>query len=309
MNIAASCLNPKSPLLLLLFDLVLSIAPHPRGTENRVNDPVCTLILYTAHTSVHMMRIIPNNLRATTLNPSYLPWKLARATHRDLQETRTALAGATILLYPSAHCVDVVTLVRARDALNIVAPPPCRHIRGHPALLVRTPDIVHRVLSALLCSVIPISNPRGQVPSTLELHRSWTSGCANSLRECRPSLLTATHSILPLPCPVGRPSPHPDSPTVAVEAAGVREQSAFAVRSVLVGVREHGGRKETLRVCPSAPQVRFLPSDWAVGTYQLAISLGSSPNTEFPPTGPPRGRRCLGLPKQETLSGVYNHAF
>ena len=255
------------------------------------------------------MRTIPIKLRATTLNPSCLPWKLARATYRDLRETREALAGAAILLYPSAHYVHVVTLARAQGVLSIVVPPHYRHTREHPALLARTPDIVHRVLSALLCSVVPISNLQRQAPSTLELHRSWMSGCANSSRKCQPSRLTTTHSTLPLPCPVGRSSPHPDPPTVAVEAVGVRERFAFVVRSVLAGVREHGGRGETLRVYPSAPQVRFLLSGWAAGTYQSAVSPGSLLNTEFPPTGPPKERRCLGLTKQGTLSGVYNHAF
>jgi hypothetical protein len=166
--------------------------------------------------------------------------------------------------------------------------------------------------SCVECAVV-LGHPNQQpaVPGSFDTRAtSFMDEWLRQLVEGMPTLPADGDTLHPAtPMPSRSTQSPPGPPDCCVEAAGVREQSAFAVRSVSVGVRGHGGRKETLRVCPSALQVRFLLSDWAVGTYQLAISLGSSPNTEFPPTGPPRGRRCLGLTKQETLSGVYNHAF
>ena len=200
------------------------------------------------------------------------------------------------LLFPPARYVHVVILARAQGALSIVVPPPFKPTREQPAaLLVRTPDFVHRVSNAPLFSVIPISKLRRRALSTLKLLHSWTNGCANSLKGCQLSRLTVPHFMGPLSTPTVphltlRPI-HLDHLIVAEETADVSLGFVCVLGSVLVTAVARGVEKATLRVCLLTPRARCPTLGWITdGIFRLVIGLGSSPNLGFPRTGPPRER-------------------
>ena len=220
-----------------------------------------------------------------------LPSNPVQALYLESQETKGALTGAPTLPSPSARCARVVILVPVQVASNTAAPPPFRHTQEHQTTLrAPTQDIALHALSAPSCLVILTSKLSPRVLSALKTHRSWTNGCANSLRERQLYRSTVIRSTPTLPYQIGRPTPHLGYPTVVEEVVGASRGFVFASESVLASAVTRGLGKVMLGVYPSALRIRFLLSETDGISGRLAIRLGFSPNMGSLRTGPLKGR-------------------